>query len=426
MLNYDRGAMRILRPFISAAAVAVSLVLAACGGGGGGGGGGSIATAVTPSLSSTAPNSSAPPTSSSSGSDPNVVPIVLDGGTTGQAFNSPYVTVTVCTPGTSACQQIDHVLLDTGSFGLRLLASVLEPATQLPNATAPNGGQLAECAPFASGFAWGSVRTADVRIGGEVAARLPIQVVNDTAIHSPPSSCTAMGGNFGTGGNANGILGVGVLTQDCGVGCAASASSGIYYSCNAGGCTASIAPLTSQVANPVPSFATDNNGVAVTLPNIPLAGAATSSGTLIFGVGTRANNQLGAATVFATDSQGSLSVVYKGTRYSSFFDTGSNALFFPDPSLTPCPDGNGFYCPGSPQTLTATITSVTGVARQVDFTINGLQSVSSSATVAPIAGSPSGMGNVFDWGLPFFFGRTVFVAMTGAATPAGVGPYLAF
>ena len=29
-------------------------------------------------------------------------------------------------------------------------------------------------------------------------------------------------------------------------------------------------------------------------------------------------------------------------------------------------------------------------------------------------------------GLPFFFGRNVFVAFVGANTPAGPGPYIAF
>jgi hypothetical protein len=32
----------------------------------------------------------------------------------------------------------------------------------------------------------------------------------------------------------------------------------------------------------------------------------------------------------------------------------------------------------------------------------------------------------FDWGLPFFFGRTVFTAMSAAMTPAGLGPYFAY
>jgi hypothetical protein len=62
----------------------------------------------------------------------------------------------------------------------------------------------------------------------------------------------------------------------------------------------------------------------------------------------------------------------------------------------------------------------------VSFSIEGFQSISSSATAAPVGGSPAGLGKSFDWGLPFFFGRTVFVAIAGAATPAGIGPFWAF
>jgi hypothetical protein len=32
----------------------------------------------------------------------------------------------------------------------------------------------------------------------------------------------------------------------------------------------------------------------------------------------------------------------------------------------------------------------------------------------------------FDFGLPFFFGRSVFTAIEGASTPGGTGPYVAF
>jgi hypothetical protein len=34
--------------------------------------------------------------------------------------------------------------------------------------------------------------------------------------------------------------------------------------------------------------------------------------------------------------------------------------------------------------------------------------------------------NMFDWGLPFFFGRRVLIAIEGQSTPAGPGPYLAY
>jgi hypothetical protein len=39
--------------------------------------------------------------------------------------NEPCVTVTVCAPGTGRCQSIPNVLLDTGSYGLRLFGCAL-------------------------------------------------------------------------------------------------------------------------------------------------------------------------------------------------------------------------------------------------------------------------------------------------------------
>jgi hypothetical protein len=32
----------------------------------------------------------------------------------------------------------------------------------------------------------------------------------------------------------------------------------------------------------------------------------------------------------------------------------------------------------------------------------------------------------FDWGMPFFYGRTVFFAFEGRSTPSGLGPFLAY
>ena len=58
----------------------------------------------------------------------NVTTITVDGGPAAAAgqINHAYVSVKVCAAGsTGSCATIDHVLLDTGSTGLRLVRSVL-------------------------------------------------------------------------------------------------------------------------------------------------------------------------------------------------------------------------------------------------------------------------------------------------------------
>ena len=95
--------------------------------------------------------------------------------------------------------------------------------------------------------------------------------------------------------------------------------------------------LPSQVSNPVAAFATDNNGVALVMPAVSAGGATTLTGTLIFGIDTQANNQIGSATVYAANSSGNFTTTYKGTSLtSSFLDSGSNGLFFSDSTIPAC------------------------------------------------------------------------------------------
>ncbi len=391
--------------------VALAVTLAACGGGGGG--------SDQPAAAMAEPANPAPGAA-------NVLPVTVDRGTDGTGpFNIPYVTVAICQPGTDSCQTVDHVLVDTGSYGLRIAASAIGPALALPVVANAAGVALGECAQFASGFVWGSVHRADVRMAGERAADIPIQVVDDPApaFAAMPTGCRRTGANIGVGAGAKGILGVGMLTRDCGASCVSGTAAGFYFACTPSGCIASTAPLTSQVANPVPFFAVDNNGLALELPAVPAGGAPARSGSLIFGIDTQANNQLGTATVLQANAQGNITTTYKGVSYpSSFIDSGSNAIFFPDATLPTC---SGFYCPTEPLALSAVNTSATGVSSSVDFTIESVANIPSS-TAAINAGADIGLARSFDWGLPFFFGRKVFVAMTGAATSKGAGPFWAY
>jgi hypothetical protein len=191
-------------------------------------------------------------------------------------------------------------------------------------------------------------------------------------------------------------------------------------------------PLANQVANPVAGFASDNNGMVLVMPAVASSGATTLTGALIFGIDTQSNNNIGSATVYAANSSGNFTTVYKGRSLaSSFLDSGSNGLFFSDSTITACSRSSGFsgfYCPATPLSVSAVNTSANGAASgPVNFTIVNPQALDATIRAASIGGS-IGRSNssTFDWGMPFFFGRTVFVAISGASTLHGTGPYWAY
>ncbi|HEX5344571.1 MAG TPA: DUF3443 domain-containing protein [Duganella sp.] len=366
----------------------------------------------------------------------NSTAIIVDSGPSGVSgvINVPYVSVTVCRPGTTVCQTIDHVLLDTGSYGLRLLASQLNSTLALPAVTTASGDDAGECGKFISGYTWGAVRQADVKIADEVASGISIQVIGDSgaSYSSTPSTCSSAGSNLGTlpAIGAKGILGVGMFKQDCGTACANAAISGVYYACASGSCTASAMPLAKQISNPVASFAVNNNGLLITMPGVGTAGLTSVSGTLVFGVNTQSNNSIASETIFKANSGGDFSTTYKGKTYSaSFIDSGSNGYFFADSSIRQC-SGGDFYCPASALSLTATNTAADGSATgTVNFNVVNLVSLASTITAAQVGGtvgSSTSSGNYFDWGMPFFYGRRVFVVMEGETVAGKAGPYWAY
>jgi len=52
--------------------------------------------------------------SSTSTASTNVLQVVVNGGPTNNALNQLFATVTICVPGTSNCQTISGILVDTG------------------------------------------------------------------------------------------------------------------------------------------------------------------------------------------------------------------------------------------------------------------------------------------------------------------------
>ena len=377
--------------------------------------------------------------------DANVVNLSVDAGPA-NSFNVAFVTVTLCAPGSAIrCQTIDHVALDTGSSGLRIVSSVLSPALtlSLPAQMDPaTNSPLAECMQFADGFSWGSVKLADVKIGGETASSLPVQIIGDPAFPTIPTACANVGAPEDTVAalGANGILGVGYFLQDCGAGCATNAAIGLYYACpNAATCTQTLLATNLQVAHPVAAFATDNNGVMIQLPAVPSSGAASARGSLIFGIGTQMNNGLGLATIIDVDpTSGVFTTTSGGTLFpASVIDAGSNIYLLPTVvidtvGITRCTGAlqiGFFLCPDPSVTLSTTnqginpaIASTSLIVGDALTLFNQTQMTAFNNLAAENRLTAAG----FDWGLPFFFGRTVFVAIETRSTPGGTGPYVAY
>jgi len=367
------------------------------------------------------------------------------------ATNLPYVSVTLCVHGTQTCQTIDHVLLDTGSTGLRIIKSVLNAnmLAGLPHQTSPAGNPVGQCYQYVDGYVFGSVRTADFSIGGESVASMPFQVISDDGpFQTAPTSCSNTGGTalttvqeFG----ANGIIGISTMATDCGSVCVVNGGSGsaTYYDCPASGCATVIARAANtsapfeQLPNPVAAFAVNNNGTIVSLPAVAPNGATTLTGTVYFGIGTQTNNGLGNAKILTTNSVGDFTATYKGTQLpNSFIDSGSNLYYFVDSAIPMCTQTNftSFYCPPSPLAMAVTVTGVNGATADAGFTLyNAYTQPDGTANAIPgIGANPNtitgfhAIQRSFDFGSPFFFGRNIATAIEGRSAGGVAGPFYAF
>ena len=377
-------------------------------------------------------SSSPPGLSGPSGpSGPNVLAITIDPASAAVCTfaNALCTQVTICQPNTSNCQTIADVLVDTGSSGLRIFASAV--TVTLPSSN------LGECMYFGSGTEWGPVHTVDVVLGGEPAVLVPIHVIDPTFAgqyfpdgqpKTTPNICgVALVDSSPSQAGLNGILGVGLFPFD----------GGSYFDCAASSCAAVAVLPSQQVQNPVGLLPVDNNGVIVTLPSVPASGSPSVTGSLILGIGTASNNQPSGVTVLPTDSSGHIVTRFDlnpssgvSTQKVGIFDSGSSVIFFSDSSLSipPCPGSLSFmYCPSSPLTFSAVNTGLSGPPSSVSFQIADPTPLLNSGNGAiSNIGGPAFPTGVFDWGLPFFFGRTVYVGLSGKTSVLGTGPFWAY
>ncbi len=435
----------------------------------------------------------------------NTTAVTVDAGPAGSfslgTSNVPFVTVTICPPNfgaatTRGCVSIDHVFLDTGSYGLRLLKSKLVSVSLPPVTLAANpgfstpAGTAVECYPFVLGGVWGPLAQADVHIAGETAADIPVQLIDDgvnPALTAPADCVSAAGGTLFSNAaslQANGILGIGMIPYDCGLTCTSPLNyAGFhiqYYVCPdsvTANCQAAAVTIDQQAQNPVAHFVPDdgnvppdNNGTLISLPTLPAIGAGVATGRLVFGIGTRSNNQIASgaqiimadanpyvstslstgvsaktstcipsASISCTNNPSYLyfSTTLGATSYpDSYIDSGSNAYFFNDAAIShACASSSGsastggWYCPSgsTPVALNAGLSDYLGHTASANFSIANADALFSTPNVAfsNLGGSIAQAPQTFVWGLSFFFGRTVYTSIWGQALSTN-GPWNAF
>lgn len=379
-------------------AIACAVLLGACGGGSAG---------------------------NASGLASNEQEVVVDAGPPGvNAVNLPYTRVTVCQPGSvSNCQTIDHVLIDTGSTGLRLLRGALG-SLNLPSRLDDQSRPLYSCAGFLDGSVMrGPVVSADVHLGhpqpGNLkAGNLPIQLIDAAeSLNYPDQRCDAQLRNTVSSLHANGILGIGPSPLDCGNDCiTATASPSLYFALTAGTTLVNIAVAPSdRLAHPVAQLPAHNNGVILTLDALsPGTGTNKVSGLLTLGIETASNNALGQARKLTLDPRGQFSTTVNGsTVLSGFLDSGSNGLFFDMPAgwQTCSPPNAAWYCTTSTLTVSNS-DGTTTLSTPLHFADVTAALGGRPAAIGMLSGAlPGGASGLFDFGLPFFFGRRIYIGI---------------
>lgn len=438
--------------------IMLSSTLTACGGGNKDKGSSTGGSSATPGVSLMAATDPSINPGGARLTQVNVERLYVDQGPASIApssfVNPVYADIKVCEPGNpNNCATIDHMLVDTGSVGVRIMASAIPPNLMnvLPIETevvGPATNNVGQCLAFAQGVTWGGVRRADVSMGGTsqsglTASDLKIQVIGDPdgAFGSVPGGCTSQGDlqNSVSAFGANGILGVGLFIADCGPACAAGATPpDVYFECDTNGaCNAIFRAEADQVRNPVAEFASHNNGVSLILPEVASTGSVNAEGFLVFGVNTASNNITASnAKKLSTSDNGYITTQYNGlTLAESFIDSGSSVYIIPQGgtqniALCGAPLAN-FYCPNSTLTFNNTNTGFGSEVETALVTIGNATSLLSGATTryaySNLAATSSALPDSFDYGASFFFKKQVsFLIETKGASGWVTGPAVGY
>lgn len=385
--------------------------------------------------------------------------------------NILYATVSVCSPLDGQCVSIDHVQVDTGSVGLRVLASKVKSLNLPPVEVASSPSLNAwECFPFVIGGLWGANAKATVGLGRQSTGIVAVQLIEDSvnpALPAPPNCQAAADNQILSSASAlgsNGILGIGSTNLDCGQVCldgsyAANATFVQYYACPSGAtaignCSSTTGVAANlQVSNPISALKDSayRGGVVLAMPAVSEPGAVSAAGELVFGVdtvdasATQSSNRVPPSAtrvllgVDPANMDAYLNITTQLTRgtqaqtfVSSYLDTGTNGLFFDDSSPSPIPlCGNStWYCPSSVLRLDAVLSdggNTGSNAVSLQFALGNAEALFSTSNTAfgSAAGSAPPGSKAFAWGMPFFYGRRVYMSIWDI-TGAVVAPWYAW
>lgn len=395
-----------------------AITLCACNGGGGGGSSGSGGGTLNPAQTIPEPSS------------PHMT-VKVSQSTTFRNINMPLVNVTICNES-GTCNTVPDVLLDTGSFGLRVFKQFLT-GLNLTH-VAESGAQLAECVSYGDGSQnWGPIMYASIKLGDESSGMIPIQEIDATYPGAKSESCasaTTSPSDFG----ANGILGVGPVTLD--------SYYHNYYTCdNSGNCNQVTNDLESTVyvKNPI---AAKFNGLTLKFPMVGDDGSAPVTGYAIFGIGTNTDNDVNAANVniYPSKDQGIIPIGMK-TKFNAesmigFLDTGSNLYFFTDNNINTCnADGISYiYCPNGDIMLNLQNQDKHNSFINTSINIGNASDLLYSpnlnfSNLGAIMGHLAGLA-YFDLGMTFYFGKTIYMGfdngMPVSKLGGETGPFWAF
>lgn len=322
-------------------------------------------------------------------------------------FNAPCVSLSICDSSSNNCSTVPNILVDTGSYGLRVFSSVLNSNTlsSLTPELDNNNNKVAECVSYGDGSQnWGAVYLANIDFSNNnISKNVPIQII-DSSFATLPSMCsnaTQSPSDFGL----NGILGVGVYIAD----------GGSYFSCNNTSCSPTTVSSSNQVSNPIAKMGA--NGITLVFPAVSNNGQKNVTGNLYFGVNTNNNNtftnlnyypaQLSSLGIPVFSSQ------YNNSNYLSFLDSGTNTLGISNSNLINCSSLNGFICENN--TILAFNNLSNNGYINTNILIGNAETLlySGNSAFNNIGSNLNISSNYMDFGMPFFYGKTIQLIFNG-------------